>query len=324
MGVDVADGLAVGPPRLRARPRTCSASTSWRSAGTGPAEELVRTDLQQPAILAVGRRDRTRPWSRAARLQPGRVVRPSASPSASSRPSTSRGRWTSADALAPRPRARARHAGGERGHTLRADRPAREADVAEAICAAARERDGRRLQRRQPQRPRPDRDQRRPRLPGRRRGDRPRRAASVAPTRLPVAGAFHSALMAPGAERLAAGPRARRGPRPAVPVISNVTARGDHAIRTRSARTSWPRSRARYASWTACGRRAPSASRATVEVAPGTRAVRSRASHRPRDRDASARRTSVRGARRRCGRSGGPSSPEGTGMSRLPGRLRAS
>jgi len=189
----------------------------------GPAEELLRTDLQQPAILAVG----------AALTEALRVSGALADDEVGAVFGLSLGEFTALYAAGALSLEDALIVVRERGlgmqeaseavpsgmTALRCD-----AEDAEAACAAAREQTGgvcgvANLN-----------------APGQVviSGDLPSLDAAEAvakergvrrPTRLPVAGAFHSALMQPGAERLARTLERIQIRPPRVPVISNVTAR---------------------------------------------------------------------------------------------------
>lgn len=188
----------------------------------GPAEELLRTDLQQPAILAVG----------AAVTEALRASGVIADAEVGAAFGLSLGEFTALYAAGALSLEDALRVVRERGlgmqeaseavpsgmTALRCD-----ASDAEAICAAAREQTGgvcgvANLN-----------------APGQVviSGDVPSLEVAEAaakergirrPTRLPVAGAFHSALMQPGADRLARVLETVEVQTPRVPVISNVTA----------------------------------------------------------------------------------------------------
>ena len=188
----------------------------------GPAEELVRTDLQQPAILAVG----------AAVTEALRATGALKDEDLVCTFGLSLGEFTALWAAGALDLADALRLVRERGLgmqeaseavpsgmlALRAEVPA-----AEALCAAAREATGGVLVVANLN------------APGQVviSGDLPaiEAAEKVAsehgirrPTRLPVAGAFHSPLMQPGADRLARVLEGVEVRAPRVPVISNVTA----------------------------------------------------------------------------------------------------
>jgi len=187
----------------------------------GPAEQLVRTDLQQPAILAVG--------AAVTEALRARGALPAEALGACF--GLSLGEFTALWAAGALGLEDALHLVRERGLGMQeaSERAPSgmtalrcEADAAERICAAAREATGgicaiANLN-----------------APGQvvisgdlRSIEEAEQAAAEMgvrrPVRLPVAGAFHSPLMQPGADRLAAALRgvALRAPR--VPVISNVT-----------------------------------------------------------------------------------------------------
>jgi [acyl-carrier-protein] S-malonyltransferase len=189
----------------------------------GPEEELVRTDLQQPAILAVGA-------AIAAALDESGLL-----PAARIRAAfgLSLGEFTALHLAGALTLADALVLVRERGLGMQeasAQVPSGltalrcEAEDAEALCAAARAATGGVL------------GVANLNAPGQVviSGDVPSLEAAEAlarergirrPTRLPVAGAFHSELMRPGAERLRRALEGVEVLAPRVPVISNVTAR---------------------------------------------------------------------------------------------------
>ncbi len=190
----------------------------------GPASELVRTDLQQPAILAVGAA------TYAALVESGKID-PAQLITAFG---LSLGEFTALHVAGALALGDALRLVRERGLGMQEASEAvpsglvalrAEEEIAEAVCAAAREATGgvctvANLN-----------------APGQIviSGDDPslQAAAEAAKahgirrmTRLPVAGAFHSPLMTIGAERLAAALEGVTVHVPRVPVISNVTAEG--------------------------------------------------------------------------------------------------
>jgi [acyl-carrier-protein] S-malonyltransferase len=188
----------------------------------GPESELVRTDLQQPAILAVGAA------IHAALVESGRL--PRSAPGAAF--GLSLGEFTAlhvAGALSLRD---ALVVVRERGLGMQEASEANpsgltalrcETEDAEAICASAREQTGGVC------------SVANINAPGQIviSGDLASLDAAEAlakergirrATRLPVAGAFHSVLMEPGAKRLAAVLDTVEVKTPAAPIISNVTA----------------------------------------------------------------------------------------------------
>lgn len=223
MGVDFADAF----PASRRVFEEASDTLGLDLLGVcrdGPTSELVRTDLQQPAILAVGAA------TYAALVESGKID-PAALVTAFG---LSLGEFTALHVAGALDLADALRLVRERGLgmqeasdaapsgllALRADE-----DVAEAVCAEARAKTGgictvANLN-----------------APGQiviSGDDASLEAATEAAkghgirrtTRLPVAGAFHSPLMAMGAERLAAALEGVTVHTPRVPVISNVTAQG--------------------------------------------------------------------------------------------------
>jgi [acyl-carrier-protein] S-malonyltransferase len=189
----------------------------------GPESELVRTDLQQPAILAVGAA------IHAALVESGRL--PAAGPSAAF--GLSLGEFTALYVAGALSLGDALVLVRERGLGMQAASEANPSGLtalrcetadAEALCAAAREQTNGVC------------SVANINAPGQIviSGDLASLDAAEAiakergirrPTRLPVAGAFHSVLMAPGAERLAAALERVEVHTPSAPVISNVTAR---------------------------------------------------------------------------------------------------
>ncbi len=194
----------------------------------GPADVLVRTDLQQPAILAVGAAI-TEAMREAGVLPEARLRAVLGLSLGEFTALFAAGAMTLRDALrVVRERGLGMQEASERvpsGMTaLRC-----EADAAEAVCAEARAKTGgvctiANLN-----------------APGQVviSGDLPSLEAAEAaaaargirrPARLPVAGAFHSPLMEPGARRLAAALDRVDLRSPSVPVISNVTARATRDV----------------------------------------------------------------------------------------------
>lgn len=189
----------------------------------GPESELVRTDLQQPAILAVGAA------IHAALLESGRL--PAAAPATAF--GLSLGEFTALHVAGALDLRDALVLVRERGLGMQEASEAHpsgltalrcETGDAEAVCAAARERTGGVC------------SVANINAPGQVviSGDLASldAAEEIAkergvrrPTRLPVAGAFHSVLMEPGARRLARALEGVEVRRPRVPVVSNVTAR---------------------------------------------------------------------------------------------------
>ena len=188
----------------------------------GPAEELLRTDLQQPAILAVGAAV-TEALRASGALRDDEVAAAFGLSLGEFSALYAAGALSLEDALVV---VRERGLGmQEASEAVPSGMTAFRADAAdaEAICDAAREQTGgvcgvANLN-----------------APGQVviSGDIPSldAAESLAkekgirrPTRLPVAGAFHSALMQPGADRLARVLEGITIQAPRIPVISNVTA----------------------------------------------------------------------------------------------------
>jgi [acyl-carrier-protein] S-malonyltransferase len=189
----------------------------------GPESELLRTDLQQPAILAVGA-------AVTAALRAGGAL-----PEGSVRCAfgLSLGEFTALEAAGAlrledalflvRERGLGMQEASERvpsGLTALRCEP----EDAEAICAAARAKTGGTCSVANLNGPGQvviSGD-----LPSLEAAEEAAKARGVRrPTRLPVAGAFHSALMRPGAERLARALEKVTVSKPRVPVVSNVTAR---------------------------------------------------------------------------------------------------
>lgn len=188
----------------------------------GPADELLRTDLQQPAILAVG----------AAVTEALRAAGGISDADVGAAFGLSLGEFTALYAAGALSLEDALVVVRERGLGMQEASEASPSGMtalrcevadAEAVCAAAREQTGgvcgvANLN-----------------APGQVviSGDTPSLEAAEAiakergirrPTRLPVAGAFHSVLMQPGADRLARTLEDIEVKTPRVPIISNVTA----------------------------------------------------------------------------------------------------
>ncbi len=221
MGVDVADAY----PAARAVFDTASEVLGLDLLAVcrdGPAEELVRTDLQQPAILAVG----------AAVTEALRANGGLDDAALTACFGLSLGEFTALYAAGALSLEHALVLVRERGLGMQEASEATpsgmlalrcDVDVAEAVCAGAREQTGGVL------------SVANLNAPGQVviSGDVPSldAAAVVAKehgmrrvSRLPVAGAFHSSLMQPGAERLERTLDKVEVREPRVPVISNVTA----------------------------------------------------------------------------------------------------
>lgn len=189
----------------------------------GPDSELVRTDLQQPAILAVG--------AAAVAAMRSRDGHEGLAPTVAF--GLSLGEFTALHAAGALELADALTLVRERGLGMQEASEAvpsgmsamrTEAETAERICSAAREQTGGVI------------SVANLNAPGQVviSGDLPSLDAAEAiakaehgirrASRLPVAGAFHSALMEPGARRLAAALDKVEVHAPRIPVISNVTA----------------------------------------------------------------------------------------------------
>lgn len=221
MGVDVADRWPEVKAKVYDRAADVLGYDLLGICREGPAEELVRTDIQQPAILAAG----IACWE--AVKASGGVAESDVAVAFG----LSLGEFTALQAAGALELGDALLLVRERGLGMQEASEANpsgltalrcEAEDAEAVCAAAREQTGgtctvANLN-----------------APGQVviSGDIPSLDAAEAiakergirrPTRLPVAGAFHSPLMQIGAERLAKALENVEIHAPKVPVISNVT-----------------------------------------------------------------------------------------------------
>lgn len=222
MGVDIADTFPAARRVFDAASDVLGLDL-YAVCRDGPAEALVRTDLQQPAILAVG----------AAVTDALRASGGLNDEALSACFGLSLGEFTALYAAGALSLEDALVLVRERGLGMQEASEAvpsgmlamrTEADVAEGVCAAAREKTGgvcsvANLN-----------------APGQVviSGDVPslEAAEEIAkeqgvrrPARLQVAGAFHSTLMQPGADRLARTLESIEVKAPRVPVISNVTAK---------------------------------------------------------------------------------------------------
>jgi [acyl-carrier-protein] S-malonyltransferase len=221
MGADVADAHPAAR-RVFDEASTVLGLDLLATCRDGPESELLRTDLQQPAILAVGA-------AAGAALREAGLL-PEARLKAAF--GLSLGEFTALHLAGALSLADALFLVRERGLGMQEASEATpsgltalrcDAEQAASFCAAAREQTGgvcsvANLN-----------------APGQVviSGDVPsldvaetlaKEAGVRRPTRLPVAGAFHSVLMTPGAERLAGALERVEIRPPAVPVISNVTA----------------------------------------------------------------------------------------------------
>lgn len=266
MGVDVADAFPAARDVLRRAGQVLGLDLV-RVCRDGPESELVRTDLQQPAILAVG----------AACIEALRAAGALPASSLTAAFGLSLGEFTALwatgvlsleDAVAlVRERGLGMQEASERVPSGMTALPC-ERDVAEGVCAAARAATGgvasvANLN-----------------APGQVviSGDLPtlERAEALAKergvrrvTRLPVAGAFHSELMRPGALRLEqALARVTLKP-PSVPVIPNATASPTRDVGAiRAALLAQVTSPVRFVECVQAARRLGAT--ATLEPAPGT------------------------------------------------------
>jgi [acyl-carrier-protein] S-malonyltransferase len=222
MGADVADAYPAARAVFDAASRVLGLDL-LDVCRRGPEEALVRTDLQQPAILAVGAAV-TEALREAGALPPTSVAAAFGLSLGEFTALWAAGALSLEDALVVvRERGLGMQEASERVPSgMTAFRG--EAEALDEICAAARARTGgvvavANLN-----------------APGQVvvSGDLPSLAAAEEiaatrgirrPSRLPVAGAFHSPLMEPGARRLEQALSRVTVRRPSVPVISNVTAR---------------------------------------------------------------------------------------------------